>query len=222
MDRVSAAVKGIKEIGFAVVAMTLTLTAVYAPLAFATGRTGRLFIEFALALAGAVLVSGFVALTLSPMMCSKLLKHEPKHGKVFTTDRRLARRPHARLCALARLGARPALDRRHRLGSRGRPRWAVLLAAAFGAGTAGGPRRDLRTAAVAAGLDRRVHLRAAARGRELLRHDSGGGGLQRDRRFSDRRLWQCNSPAEALGRAHTQAAGHRARTEREVLRSCRA
>jgi len=85
MERVAAAVKGIKEIGFAVVAMTLTLTAVYAPLAFATGRTGRLFIEFALALAGAVLVSGFVALTLSPMMCSKLLKHEEKHGRVFTT-----------------------------------------------------------------------------------------------------------------------------------------
>jgi len=84
MDRVSAAVKGIKEIGFAVMAMTLTLTAVFAPLAFATGRTGRLFIEFALALAGAVLVSGFVALTLSPMMCSKLLKHSNKHGRVFT------------------------------------------------------------------------------------------------------------------------------------------
>jgi multidrug efflux pump len=84
MNRVDAAVKGIKEIGFAVVAMTLTLTAVYAPLAFATGRTGRLFIEFALALAGAVLVSGFVALTLSPMMCSKLLKHETQHGRVFT------------------------------------------------------------------------------------------------------------------------------------------
>ena len=52
MDRIPAAIKGIKEIGFAVVAMTLTLTAVYAPLAFATGRTGRLFIEFALTLAG--------------------------------------------------------------------------------------------------------------------------------------------------------------------------
>ena len=70
MDRVAAAIKGIKEIGFAVVAMTLTLTAVFAPLAFATGRTGRLFIEFALTLAGAVLVSGFVALTLSPMIAA--------------------------------------------------------------------------------------------------------------------------------------------------------
>ncbi|WP_342128676.1 efflux RND transporter permease subunit [Hydrogenophaga sp. OTU3427] len=77
MQPFEAAVKGAKEIGFAVVAMTLTLTAVYAPLAFTPGRTGRLFAEFALALAGAVVVSGFVALTLSPMLCSKLLKHNP-------------------------------------------------------------------------------------------------------------------------------------------------
>ena len=55
--------------------MTLTLAAVFAPLAFTPGRTGRLFGEFALTLAGAVIVSGFVALTLTPMMCSKLLRH---------------------------------------------------------------------------------------------------------------------------------------------------
>lgn len=73
-----AALKGAKEIGFAVVAMTMTLAAVFAPLAFAPGRTGRLFTEFALTLAGAVIVSGFVALTLTPMMCSKLLRHEAK------------------------------------------------------------------------------------------------------------------------------------------------
>ena len=77
LDPFSAAIKGAREIGFAVVAMTLTLVAVYAPLAFTPGRTGRLFVEFALALAGAVVVSGFVALTLSPMMCSLLLKHNP-------------------------------------------------------------------------------------------------------------------------------------------------
>ena len=75
-----AAIRGAKEIGFAVVAMTLTLAAVFAPLAFTPGRTGRLFAEFALALAGSVIVSGFVALTLSPMMCSKLLKHVDKPG----------------------------------------------------------------------------------------------------------------------------------------------
>ena len=78
-----AALVGAKEMSFAVVAMTLTLAAVYAPLSFATGRTGRLFIEFALALAGAVLVSGFVALTLSPMLCSQLLRHEARHSAVY-------------------------------------------------------------------------------------------------------------------------------------------
>ncbi len=78
-----ASILGIREIGFAVVAMSLTLAAVYAPVAFTPGRTGRLFIEFALTLACAVLVSGFVALTLTPMMCSKLLKHQEHHGLVF-------------------------------------------------------------------------------------------------------------------------------------------
>ena len=73
-----AAIKGAHEISFAVVAMTLTLAAVFAPLAFTPGRTGRLFGEFALTLAGAVIVSGFVALTLTPMMCSKLLRHTAK------------------------------------------------------------------------------------------------------------------------------------------------
>ncbi|HEY8609296.1 MAG TPA: efflux RND transporter permease subunit [Noviherbaspirillum sp.] len=78
-----AAIKGAREIGFAVVAMTLTLAAVYAPVAFTPGRTGRLFAEFALTLAGAVIVSGFIALTLSPMMCSVLLKHQTSHGPIY-------------------------------------------------------------------------------------------------------------------------------------------
>ncbi|THF63218.1 efflux RND transporter permease subunit [Pseudothauera rhizosphaerae] len=80
-----AAFQGSREIAFAVIAMTLTLAAVYAPVAFMSGRTGKLFTEFALSLAGAVLVSGFVALTLSPMMCSKMLRHEPKHGRLYNT-----------------------------------------------------------------------------------------------------------------------------------------
>jgi multidrug efflux pump len=80
MEPFQAAIKGVHEISFAVVAMTLTLAAVFAPLAFTPGRTGRLFGEFALTLAGAVLVSGFVALTLTPMLCSKLLRHNPEPG----------------------------------------------------------------------------------------------------------------------------------------------
>jgi len=69
-----AAITGSREISFAVISMTLTLTAVFIPIAFSTGRTGKLFVEFALTLAGSVLVSGFTALTLSPMMCSRMLK----------------------------------------------------------------------------------------------------------------------------------------------------
>ena len=84
MPPIQAAAKGAREIGFAIVAMTLTLAAVYAPMGFQTGRTGQLFTEFAWALAGAVLVSGFVALTLSPMMCSKLLRNHSQHGRFYT------------------------------------------------------------------------------------------------------------------------------------------
>jgi len=83
MEPNAAAIRGIKEIAFAVIAMTLTLVAVYAPMAFSTGRTGKLFVEFALTLAGAVLVSGFVALTLTPMMCAKLIKHQSSHGRFY-------------------------------------------------------------------------------------------------------------------------------------------
>jgi multidrug efflux pump len=75
----TAAFEGSREIAFAVIAMTLTLAAVFTPLAFMSGNTGRLFSEFALAVSCAVLVSGFVALTLTPMMCSRLLR-APTHG----------------------------------------------------------------------------------------------------------------------------------------------
>lgn len=73
-----AAILGCKEISFAILAMTLTLAAVFAPVGFLTGVTGKLFTEFSWTLAGAVLISGFVALTLTPMMCSKLLKGHQK------------------------------------------------------------------------------------------------------------------------------------------------
>lgn len=91
MQPFEAALKGSKQIGFAIIAMTLTLTAVYLPFAFSTGRSGLLFVEFALTLAGAVLVSGFTALTLSPMMCSKLLHHEEKHGRFYDFGERVLR-----------------------------------------------------------------------------------------------------------------------------------
>ena len=76
-----AALKGARQVALPVLAMTLTLAAVYAPISFMGGLTGALFSEFALSLAGAVLVSGVVALTLSPMMCSRVLKDHDHQGR---------------------------------------------------------------------------------------------------------------------------------------------
>ncbi len=83
MSPFKAALAGSKEIGFAVLAMTITLAAVFTPLAFMTGNTGRLFTEFALTVAAAVLVSGFVALTLTPMMCAFIMRPEGRHSALY-------------------------------------------------------------------------------------------------------------------------------------------
>ncbi|QDH69043.1 efflux RND transporter permease subunit [Marilutibacter alkalisoli] len=78
----AAALKGARELAWPVVAMTTTLVAVYIPIGFQGGLTGVLFTEFAFTLAGAVLLSGVIALTLSPMMSAKILKeHDPEHPK---------------------------------------------------------------------------------------------------------------------------------------------
>ncbi|MCJ8168971.1 multidrug efflux RND transporter permease subunit [Atopomonas sediminilitoris] len=72
----NAALEGAREIAVPVISMTITLAAVYAPIGLLSGLTGALFKEFAFTLAGAVVISGIVALTLSPMMCAKLLRHD--------------------------------------------------------------------------------------------------------------------------------------------------
>jgi multidrug efflux pump len=77
-----AALQGAREVALPVIAMTLTLAAVFAPISFIGGLTGALFSEFALTLAGAVVVSGVVALTLSPMMCSRVLKDRENQGRL--------------------------------------------------------------------------------------------------------------------------------------------
>jgi multidrug efflux pump len=82
MKPLDAAYLGSKEIAFPVIAMTLTLAAVYVPIAFMEGRTGKLFTEFALSLAAAVVISGFVALTISPMMSGRLLNDKVGHGPI--------------------------------------------------------------------------------------------------------------------------------------------
>ena len=70
-----------RELGMPILAMTVVLIAVYIPIGFQGGLTGALFSEFAFTLAGAVAVSGIVALTLSPMMCARFLKHDESPGK---------------------------------------------------------------------------------------------------------------------------------------------
>jgi multidrug efflux pump len=82
-DPETAAMRGTSEIGFAVIATTIALVAVFAPLAFLTGTTGRLFNEFGVALAGSVVISGFVALTLTPMLCAKILRVPKSHGRIY-------------------------------------------------------------------------------------------------------------------------------------------
>ena len=116
---VQASLQGAREIVGPVISMTITLAAVYAPIGFLGGLTGALFREFAFTLAGAVIVSGVIALTLSPMMCSVLLKHgnqswfTVKVDKIFTSvthwygrklDRSLDYRPITALFAVTILG----------------------------------------------------------------------------------------------------------------------
>ena len=85
MTPMKAAFKAMDEIAFAVIAITVALVAVFLPLAFQKSTTGRLFVEFAVAVAGSVVISAFVALSLSPMMASRILKpvHEHKHNFII-------------------------------------------------------------------------------------------------------------------------------------------
>jgi HAE1 family hydrophobic/amphiphilic exporter-1 len=85
-----AALNGSREIGFTIISMTLSLAAVFIPVLFMSGILGRLLHEFAVTIAVAVLVSGFVSLTLTPMLCSRFVhsSHDRKHGHLFTAFER--------------------------------------------------------------------------------------------------------------------------------------
>jgi HAE1 family hydrophobic/amphiphilic exporter-1 len=85
-----AALNGSREIGFTIVSMTLSLTAVFIPVLFMSGLLGRLLHEFAVTIVCAVLVSGFVSLTLTPMMCSRFVhaQHGRKHGRIYNAFER--------------------------------------------------------------------------------------------------------------------------------------
>lgn len=85
MDNYKAGYRGSKEIYFAIISTTITLIAVFMPIVFLSGVTGRLFREFGVVVAGAVLISAFVSLTLTPMMSTKLLRKTHKEGKIMAT-----------------------------------------------------------------------------------------------------------------------------------------
>src|SRR3990172_8442321 len=85
-----AALNGSREISFTILSMTLSLVAVFIPVLFMGGIMGRLLHEFAVTISMAVLISGFVSLSLTPMLCSRFLKHREKahHGRVYETSER--------------------------------------------------------------------------------------------------------------------------------------
>jgi len=91
MTPVQAAVQGSKEIYFAIISTTVTLVSVFIPIIFLQGLTGRLFLEFGVVLAGSILISALVALTLSPMMCAYLLKRHDQPGRFYAATERFYR-----------------------------------------------------------------------------------------------------------------------------------
>ena len=105
-----AALKGSQEIGFTILSMTLSLAAVFIPVLFMGGIIGRLLHEFAVIIMVAILVSGFVSLTLTPMLCSRFLQpqHGQKHGRVYMALERFFERLLQAIRRLAAVGAAPS------------------------------------------------------------------------------------------------------------------
>ena len=168
---IAAAIAGTNEVFTAVVATTIALVVVFLPLLFMAGMSGRLFREFGMTISGAVLISAVVALTLTPMLTSRLLKARQRHGRLFERTEPLF----------------TALDRNYGGVARGIPapaRWrrrCVLLAS--GAVIFADLRHVAARARAARGSRPRVGARDGARGRELRLH----AALHGRRRGGDRR-----------------------------------
>src|SRR6202012_3040776 len=81
--RMQAAIEGAREVGFTIVSMTVSLAAVFIPVLFLDGIIGRLLREFSVTIAVAVLISGVISLTLTPMLGSRFLRHETQHGRFY-------------------------------------------------------------------------------------------------------------------------------------------
>jgi len=205
-----AALDGAREIAMPVVSMTITLAAVYAPIGFLQGLTGALFQEFALTLAGAVLISGVVALTLSPMMCSKLLRHEENpSGFAHRLDELFERLKQRYQRALhGTLNTRPVVLVFAVLVLALIP---VLLMFTERTGARGGPGYRLhdgqRTEDRQPGLPERLHRPVPGDIQEL----PGVLLLVPDQRLRWRAERHWRLPAQTLGRARTLADGNPAR-----------
>ena len=192
--------------------MTLTLAAVYAPIAFTPGRTGRLFLEFALTLAGAVIISGFVALTLTPMMCSQDFEARCLAG---------ARLPfHRRGAAPAQSGYRRALRGALRVA-----RWCMLVALGVADQRFLLPQSESGTGADRGSRRRSMCAVPRRRGRPYLTYSPAlcegvsRGSCPKCRRWrgADGRRpardhqYPGDRPPQRLGRSQREAAGHRQR-----------
>ncbi len=205
MQPFDAAITGAREIAVPVISMTITLAAVYAPIGFVSGLTGMLFREFAFTLAGAVIVSGVIALTLSPMMASRLLKPHTGSGALQPPARppvrqpapplRAAPAPHARPPPgnAAGAGRRDGGDRHHvhdhaaRAGARGRP---------------GHPVQHRQGAA-----DGQPRLPGAGNGpaRQAVRDSAGEGARLHHQRLAGRASGVRRHPVQAVERAQALA-----------------
>jgi multidrug efflux pump len=105
----AAAFEGTRQVGFAIVSTTLVVCAVFVPVMFIAGQTGLLFRELAVAMIGAVAFSGFLALSLAPMLCSKLLRREERRGLAAWIDKRFQRIEERYAARLDAILVRPAI-----------------------------------------------------------------------------------------------------------------
>ena len=218
---VDAAIVGMKEIFLPIVSMTITLAAVYAPIGFTTGLTGSLFREFAFTLAGSVIISGIVAVTLSPMMSSKLLK---PHGAARPVRR--LRGPHLHAArelvwkAPQGFAGLPRRDARHRRRSprhHGVPVHQDVLRACAGRGS-GRLSRHPQHAEI---RDRRLHAALLQAVHQCGREDPRDRRQLPDRRHRRRRRRLLRLQAEGVERAREERGRDQAGDPEPPERECR-
>jgi hypothetical protein len=218
-----AALRGARQIAFAVIATSLTLIAVFVPMSFMEGNVGRLFTEFGIALAASVLFSALVALSLTPMMCSKLLKAHEADGMLYRVTEPLFLAMHNGYRVLLRgtLAMPFVVARAGRRNLRRRLR--AVDVASEGAHAPRGSRRGLDPGHGAGRRLAQLHARAG-RAHRAGASPAGRAGPGPGRHGEHRARLRPSRPGqpgervrapEELGRALAHAAGHDARGDAE-------